>query len=289
MASLTARQTTWRRFLRTRRGVLSLAVLALVLAGALLADFLAPYPPDEVNPRIRLVAPLGISRTGSHHLLGTDQSGRDVASRILAGGRVSLGVAGAALTLALAVGVSVGLLSGYWGGWPDGVMMRLSDVQLAIPTMLLAIALAAALGPSLRNVIVVLAATGWVVFARTVRSTVLSLRELGYVEAARALGATDGRILGQHLLANTWTPIIVLATQQIALMIILESSLSFLGVGAPAGTPSWGTMIADGRDYVMTHAWWLTAFPGLAISLTVLALNAFGDGLRDALDPRLRL
>jgi peptide/nickel transport system permease protein len=269
--------------------VLGLAVLPLVLVGALLAGTLAPYPPEEVNPRIRLVPPLSTSRSGSHHLLGTDQNGRDIASRTLAGARVSLGVAGAALVLAVGVGVSIGLLSGYFGGRLDAVMMRLSDVQLAIPTMLLAIALAAALGPSLRNVVVVLAATGWVVFARTVRSTVLSLRELGYVEAARGLGATDGRILWQHILTNTWTPIIVLATQQIALMIILESSLSFLGVGAPAGTPSWGTMIADGRDYVMTHAWWLTAFPGLAISLTVLALNAFGDGLRDALDPRLRL
>lgn len=265
-------------------------VLLLVIVGvALLAGVLAPYDPQAVNPRMRLVEPLGTSRIETFHALGTDQSGRDMLTRVLYGGRVSLGVAGVAVVLSATFGIVLGLLAGYFGGRLDAVIMRAADVQLAIPTILLGIAIAAALGPSLGNLVVVLAVTSWVIFARTVRASALTLRELAYVEAARALGAGHVRILAIHVLRNAWTPIIVLVTQQTALMIILESSLSFLGVGAPVGTPSWGTMVADGRDYVMTNAWWLTAFPGLAISLTVLAINFFGDGLRDVLDPRLRL
>ncbi len=269
--------------------MVGLAVVGTVVAITLLAGVLAPYDPQYVNPRLRMVPPLSISREATFHLLGTDQSGRDILSRVLFGGRVSLGIAATAVLLAGTVGVVLGILSGYFGGRIDSAIMRIADVQLSIPTILLAIAIAAALGPSLRNLIMVLAITGWVIFARTVRATTLTLRELTYVEAARCLGACNGRILWRHVLRNAWTPIIVLATQQTALMMILESSLSFIGVGAPLGTPSWGTMVADGRDYVMTNAWWLTAFPGLAISLTVLGINFFGDGMRDVLDPRLRL
>ncbi len=277
------------RFLRNRRTTIGLALVVLIVGMALLAGVISPYDPQYLNPSVRLVPPMGISRAGTFHLFGTDQSGRDVLSRVIFGGRVSLGIAGFAVLLAGGLGVVLGVLSGYFGGRLDSILMRIADIQLSIPTILLAIAIAAALGPSLRNLVMVLAVTGWVIFARTVRATILTLRELTFVEAARCLGATDGRILWRHVLRNAWTPIIVLATQQFALMIILESSLSFIGVGAPVGTPSWGTMVADGRDYVMTNAWWLTTFPGLAISLTVLGVNFFGDGMRDVLDPRLRL
>lgn len=277
------------RFLRNRRTMGGLAIVGIIVAITLLAGALAPYDPQNLNPRMRLVPPMGESREATFHLLGTDQSGRDVLSRVLFGGRISLGVAGVAVLLSGSIGILLGILSGYFGGRIDTIIMRIADIQLSIPTILLAIAIAAALGPSLQNLVLVLAITGWVIFARTVRATTLTLREMNYVEAARCLGATNSRILLRHLLRNAWTPIIVLATQQIALMIILESSLSFIGVGAPVGTPSWGTMVADGRDYIMTNAWWLTAFPGLAISLTVLGINFFGDGMRDVLDPRLRL
>lgn len=286
--------TDWRRgfagrFLRSPRIVVGLTLVGVIVGATLLAGVLSPYDPQYVNPRIRLVPPMSFSREATYHLLGTDQSGRDILSRVLFGGRVSLGVAAAAVLLAATTGVVLGILSGYFGGRIDTIVMRIADVQLSIPTILLAIAIAAALGPSLRNLTMVLAVAGWVIFARTVRATTLTLRELNYVEAARCLGASNFRILWRHVLRNAWTPIIVLATQQVALMIILESSLSFIGVGAPVGTPSWGTMVADGRDYVMTNAWWLTAFPGIAISLTVLGINFFGDGMRDVLDPRLRL
>ncbi len=269
--------------------MVGLALVLVIVGVTLLAGVVSPYDPQYVNPRIRMVPPMSLSREGTLHLFGTDQSGRDVLSRVLFGGQISLGVAAVAVLVAGTLGVALGILSGYFGGRMDTIVMRIADIQLSIPTILLAIAIAAALGPNLRNLIMVLAITGWVIFARTVRATTLTLRELTYVEAARCLGAADGRILLRHILRNAWTPVIVLATQQFALMIILESSLSFIGVGAPVGTPSWGTMVADGRDYVMTNAWWLTAFPGLAISLTVLGVNFFGDGMRDVLDPRLRL
>jgi peptide/nickel transport system permease protein len=210
-------------------------------------------------------------------------------SRVLYGGRISLSVATTAVLLGGGFGTLIGLLAGYYGRWFDALTMRLADLQLAIPTVLLAIAIVAVVGRDLVMLSVILAVSTWIVFARTVRGTVLSLREAAFVEAARASGANDRRILFHHILRNTWTPIIVLASQQTALMIILESSLSFIGAGAPTTAPSWGSIVADGRDYVLSGAWWLTTFPGLAIAVTVLAINFFGDGLRDALDPRLRL
>ncbi len=167
--------------------------------------------------------------------------------------------------------------------------MRLVDIQLAIPGILLAISIVAFAGRSLTVLVLVLALSAWIIFARTIRGVALSLRGTAFVEAAQAAGASDLRLIFRHILPNTWTPIIVLGTQQLALLIIFESSLSFIGAGAPADMPSWGTMVADGRDYILTRSWWLTTFPGIAISLVVLAINFFGDGLRDVLDPRLRL
>jgi peptide/nickel transport system permease protein len=277
------------RLLRSRRAVGGLCVLGLIALSVIGAPFLAPADPLDMNPRVRLVPPLQTSAVGTFHLLGTDQVGRDLFSRVLFGGRVSLSVATAAILLGGGFGTVVGLLAGYYGRWFDTLAMRLADLQLAIPTVLLAIAVVAVVGRSLVMLSVILAVSNWIVFARTVRGTVLSLREAAFIEAARASGADDRRIVLHHILRNTWTPIIVLASQQTALMIILESSLSFIGAGAPTTSPSWGSIVADGRDYVLSGAWWLTTFPGLAIAVTVLAINFFGDGLRDVLDPRLRL
>lgn len=278
-----------RRFLRSRRAVIGLAILLLVAFTAVAAPVISPASPQELNPRVKLLPPLETSRVGSFHALGTDQLGRDILSRIFYGGRVSLGIALASVLLGGTFGVLVGLFASYYGGWIDSVTMRLVDVQLAIPSILLAISIVAFAGRSLRVLVLVLALASWIVFARTIRGVALSLKSSAFIEAAQAAGASDSRIIFRHILPNTWTPIIVLGSQQLALLIILESSLSFIGAGAPADMPSWGSMVADGRDYILTRAWWLTTFPGLAISLVVLAINFFGDGLRDVLDPRLRI
>ncbi len=284
-----ARRALARRFLRSRRAVVGAILLLLLAFSAVAAPLLAPAAPQEMNPRVKLVAPLATSKVGSFHLLGTDQVGRDILSRILYGGRISLGIALLAVFIGGTLGVSVGLFAGYFGGWVDTVTMRLADVQLAIPSILLALSIVAFAGRSLGVLLTVLSLAAWIVFARTVRGVTLSLKRAAFVESARSAGASDMRIIFRHILPNAWTPIIVLGTQQLALLIILESSLSFIGAGAPADMPSWGAMVADGRDYILTRAWWLTAFPGLAISLAVLSINFFGDGLRDVLDPRLRL
>lgn len=250
---------------------------------------IAPASSQAINPRVKLVEPLTTSNVGTFHVLGTDQVGRDILSRIFYGGRVSLGLTLLAVFIGGSLGVVLGLFAGYFGGWFDTVIMRLADVQLAIPSILLAIGIVAFAGRSLGVLLIVLALAAWIIFARTIRGVTLGIKSAAFIESARAAGASDLRIIFRHILPNAWTPIIVLGTQQLALLIILESSLSFIGAGVPADMPSWGTMVADGRDYILTRAWWLTAFPGLAISLSVLAINFFGDGLRDVLDPRLRL
>jgi peptide/nickel transport system permease protein len=239
-------------------------------------------------PASKLLPPLSPDRTGVTHLMGTDGLGRDILARVLFGARVSLAVAVGSVAISGAFGLVLGLLAGYYRRL-DAPLMRVADIQLAVPPVLLAIGLAAALGPSLPNLIFVLAITNWVIFARTVRASTLTLRESSFVESARAAGATDPRIIGHHIMRNAWTPAIVVASQRVAQMILLEASLSFLGVGVPVEVPTWGSMVADGRAQILTNNWWVAGFPGLAITLTVLGVNFFGDGLRDVLDPRLRL
>jgi ABC-type dipeptide/oligopeptide/nickel transport system permease subunit len=279
---------TLRQLARGRTSWVGAALLVVVLALALTAPLVAPYSFAEMSLADRLQPPAWLAGGSSAHLLGTDPLGRDMFSRVIWAARTSLSVAGISVLVALFFGVTIGLLSGYYGGWLDMVIMRLADMQLSFPYLLLAIAVMALLQPTLANLIVVLALRSWVVYARTVRSSVLVVKRSEFVEAMVALGASDRRIITRHLAPNVIAPIIVISSFQLAELIIAESSLSFLGLGVQPPTPSWGGMLSQGREY-LTSAWWLGLFPGLAIILTVLGINLFGDALRDALDPRLRV
>ena len=275
------------RGLRTPSGpaLLGLAILAALVLAAVFADQIAPDPGAQ-QLFDRLDAPSWAG--GEHgHLLGTDSLGRDLLARVIHGARVSLTVGLVGVALSGGVGITLGLIAGYLGRRWDRIIMRVADVQQAIPALVLAVAVAAVLKPSISNLIVVLAVTTWFTFTRVVRSEVLSLREMLFVESARVVGADDARIIGRHILPNAAASIIVIATLMIGNLILFEASLSFLGVGVPLTTPTWGRMVFDGIEYVAT-AWWIALFPGLAVMLTVLATNLVGDWLRDALDPRQR-
>jgi peptide/nickel transport system permease protein len=270
------------------RAVFGLTVLLVMGGSAVLAPQIAPWDPARQMLMKRLRPPMWQERGLREHPLGTDHLGRDILSRILYGGRISLGVGLTAVSLSALIGVTLGLLAGFFGGRADALIMRVVDVFLAIPYILLAMGVVFALGPSLLNLILVMGATRWVQFARIVRADVLSIREREFVAGARARGNRALRLLVRHVLPNALTPIIVVATLELAFMIIYESALSFLGLGVQPPTPTWGWMLSDGRNYVAT-AWWLATFPGLAIMLTVLAVNLLGDWLRDTLDPRLKV
>ena len=270
------------------RAVFGLTVLLCMGGAAVFAPQIAPWDPARQLLMKRLRPPMWEARGLREHPLGTDHLGRDILSRILYGGRISLGVGLSAVSLSCLIGVTLGLLAGFHGGRTDAFIMRVVDVFLAIPYILLAMGVVFALGPSLLNVILVMAVTRWVQFARIVRADVLSIREREFVSGARARGGRSFRLLVRHVLPNALTPIIVVATLELAFMIIYESALSFLGLGVQPPTPTWGWMLSDGRNYVAT-AWWLATFPGLAIMLTVLAVNLLGDWLRDTLDPRLKV
>ena len=272
---------------RRRAGAIGLAILVLNVAVALAAPVIAPHDPLDQDVARRLLPPVWLAGGGTAHLLGTDQLGRDILSRIIYGSRISLLIGLLSVALSLPIGVGLGLLAGYFGRRLDDVTMRIADVQLAFPFILLAITIAGVLGPSPKNVILILAVGGWVVYARLARGQVLSLREKEFIEAARSLGGGHARILASHVLPNIASPIVVVGTFSVAQMILLESSLSFLGLGVQPPTPSWGGMLNDGRAYI-TVAWWLTTFPGAAIMLTVLGINFLGDWLRDLLDPQLQ-
>jgi len=278
-----------RSLLRARLAAAGVVILALAVVGAVAAPLLSPHNPRQGDLIDSRLPPMWSDGGVRAHPLGTDMLGRDILSRVIYGSRISLAVGFTAVVIAGAIGVTVGLLSGYYRGRIDDVIMRLADIQLAVPFILFAIAVLAVLGPGLKNLILVLGITGWVTYARVVRAQVLSFREKEFVEAARALGAGDLRIMVRHILPNTFASLIVIASFAVAATILTEAALSFLGLGVPPSVPTWGGMVADGREQILTNRWWMYIFPGAAIMLTVLAINCVGDWLRDYLDPRLRV
>ncbi len=278
----------WHSMVAAKWPLLALAILAAVTVVAAFGPWLAPLDPGRQSIVSRLAAPLTTDPHGMTHWLGSDVLGRDVLSRLLYGARISLLVGLAAITVGGAIGIMAGLLAGYFGGWVDDVMMRLADMQLAFPFILLAIMFLVVLGPGVGNLILVLGIGQWVTYARIVRAETLSLREKEFVEAARALGDSTAAILFRTILPNIVAPLTVIASFNVASVILTEAALSFLGLGVPASVPTWGSMLAESRDTLLANKWWLAVFPGLAIMLTVLSFNIMGDWLRDLLDPRLR-
>jgi ABC-type dipeptide/oligopeptide/nickel transport system permease subunit len=275
--------------LRSHRGAVAGAVItALVLLSSALAPVLAPRDPFAIDPNLRLLPPAWLDGGRWDYPLGTDHVGRDILSRLIYGSRISTVVGLSAVAIAATLGVVLGLIAGFYGGPAQRVILWLADVQIAFPFYLLAISIIAVVGSGFGTIILVFGVAGWVIYARIVRGTVLSLREREFVEAARALGLGNVRILVRHILPNVLTPVIILATLRVASVIVWESGLSFLGLSVPPPTPTWGRMLAEGRAY-LASAWWAATFPGLAIAVTVLGVNMLGDGLRDALDPRLEL
>lgn len=268
------------------RLILPAALLALIVGAACFASVVAPYDPYAQDLTARLLPPVWQSGGTVQHLLGTDDLGRDVLSRILYGAQVSLSVGALAVICRLISGVLIGLVAGYYGGPVRTFFMRLGDIQLALPALVLAIGIIAALGPSARNVIIVLAVAGWVLYARLVVSQVLIVRHQDFIASAKLLGASDIRILWKHLLPNVVPTVIVFASLDLGLMMLTEGSLSFIGLGVQPPQPSWGGMAAEGRALIGT-AWWIATLPGAALVLTVALVNILGEQLRDHLDPRL--
>jgi len=273
-------QDIWRRLRRNRRAMLGLGIVVIIILSALFAPWLAPHEAFDPNPRERLHTP------DSEYWMGTDDLGRDILSRLLYGARVSLQVGLIAVGIAAVIGVLVGAVAGYYGRWIDNLLMRFADMFLAIPSLVLALALISVLKPSLGNVMIAIGITGWVSYARIVRGQFLSLRQQDFVTAAQMVGAGTGRIIFRHILPNAIGPVIVVATFGMASAILSEAGLSFLGLGVQPPNPSWGSMLTVGKRFLQV-APHIATFPGLAILITVLGFNLLGDGLRDALDPRM--
>lgn len=277
------RPSRLRKLVANRGALAGLVILGLVAALGLTAPLVAPHDPNSQEISRRLQAPF----ESGLFPLGTDQLGRDILSRLIYGTRIALVIGLTVVAISGALGVALGLLAGFYGGRLDDAISWVGNVFLAFPFILLAIAVVAVLGGGLKNLIIVLSLTSWMSYMRVIRGEVLALRETAYVEAARTIGLRDGRLLVRHVLPNVMTPVTVIATFEVARMIISESALSFLGLGVEVDIPSWGGMLADGRTYLGT-AWWVATLPGIAIMVTVLAINLLGDWLRDELDPRLQ-
>ena len=294
--STAPRETEFRRELRravrvmveARWPVLAVIILLATAIAAAFGPALAPFDPNRQNLVLRLADPMSSGPDGSVFWLGSDVLGRDVLTRLLYGARVSLLVGIAAIGVGGTIGIVAGLLSGYFGGWVDDLIMRLGDIQLAFPFILLAIMFLVVLGSGIWNLILVLGVGQWVTYARIVRADTLSLREKEFVEAARALGDSTTSIIFRTILPNILGPLTVIASFNVASVILSEAALSFLGLGVPPSVPTWGSMLAESRDTLVANKWWLAVFPGVAIVLTVLSFNILGDWLRDFLDPRLR-
>jgi len=271
----------WPRLARNRFAVAGAIVVLLMLAVALLAPVIVHYSPNEINAWAVLEPP------SLKHWFGTDDLGRDVFSRIIYGARISLLVGFVAAGIAVLIGTILGVVSGFYGGWIDNILMRVVDIMFCFPTFFLILAVITFLRPSIWYIMIVIGLTGWMGVARLVRAETLSIREMDYIMAARCIGCSDRRIIFRHILPNAVSPALVAATLGIAGAILTESALSFLGIGVQPPTPSWGNILTSGKDYI-EFAWWLSLFPGLAILVTVLAYNLLGEGIRDALDPRVK-
>ncbi len=271
---------------KNKMAVIGLAIILLFILLSIVGPCLSPYSPNSDSLALRLRAPGYVDEEGNAYLLGTDYLGRDILTRILYGGRISISVGFAATALSMLIGTFLGLISGLFGKGVDTVIMRLADIQLSFPFILLAVVAAALLKPSMSSIIFILALSGWVRFTRLVRSEVLVLREKEFVQAAKAIGVPTWLTIIRYLLPNVASSIIIMATLEMSRMIIMEATLGFLGLGIPAPTPTWGGMLSDGRSY-FTSAWWVSVFPGLAIFFLVFGINLVGDWFRDYLDPKL--
>ena len=287
-APATTARRSWPRLWRLKWGLVAAVLMLLIVGVSAAAPWIAPYSPVEVDIRHRLAPPAWLDRGTPDHVLGTDQIGRDLLSRMIYGGRVSLLIGVAAVLVSSTIGVLLGLGAGYFGPRVDWTIMTLVNVMLTFPFVLLALAVIAVLGPSLVNMVIVLGVADWPLYARVIRAETMTLRERDFMTAARALGMSHLRIIFRQLLPNLVSVIVVIATLQVARVIILESFLSFLGLGVQPPTPAWGNMLGDGRVY-MLNSWWIAAFPGLAIFITTLTINLMGNALRDWLDPHMRL
>ena len=287
-APATTARRSWRRLWRLKWGLVAAVLMLLIVGVAAAAPWIAPYSPVEVDIRHRLAPPAWMDRGTPDHVLGTDQIGRDLLSRMIYGGRVSLLIGVAAVLVSSSIGVLLGLGAGYFGPRVDWTIMTLVNVMLTFPFVLLALAVIAVLGPSLVNMVIVLGVADWPLYARVIRAETMTLRERDFMTAARALGMSHLRIIFRQLLPNLVSVIVVIATLQVARVIILESFLSFLGLGVQPPTPAWGNMLGDGRVY-MLNSWWIAAVPGLAIFITTLTINLMGNALRDWLDPHMKL
>jgi len=285
-------QLAWEDLKKRPPAMISLIFLIIICLWAIFPSFFTAIftgnDAFEINLRCCYLNPPGFTDVnGNYYLLGTDQQGRDVLSRVIWGSRVSLIVGIAAVFLSGCIGVTLGMVAGYFGGIVDTIISRIIDSALAIPFILLALSMVAILGPSLQNVILAIAVRTWIVYARVIRGTVLSVKENEFVVGAKAVGSRTNRIMFRHILPNVLSPAIVIGTLYLGRMIIIESALSFLGVGVPPPTPTWGGMLAHGREYLDT-AWWIAFFPGVVLMITVLSVNLLGDWLRDALDPKMK-
>lgn len=273
----------WKNLKRNKMALLGLVIIVIIVLLAIFADQIANY--DQVvikqNLRMRLKPP------SAQHWLGTDEFGRDIFARLVHGARVSLKVGILAVGIAIAIGGFLGAVAGYYGGKLDNIIMRIMDIFLAVPSILLAIAIVSALGPNLLNLMIAVSISSVPRYARIVRASVLSIRDQEFIEAARAIGANDARIICRHIIPNSLAPVIVQGTLGVAGAILSTAGLSFIGLGIQPPAPEWGSMLSGGRQY-LRYAWWVTTFPGISIMITILSLNLLGDGLRDALDPRLK-
>ena len=270
-----------RRIVKHTGGMIGFVTLLLLIAIAVFAPFVAPDSPIEITSDV-------LKPPSASHIMGTDNFGRDIFSRVIYGARVSLRMGFIAIAIATVIGTTMGIVAGTYGGWIDSALMRLVDAMMAFPGILLALAITAMLGTGLRNAMIAVGISFIPSFARLVRASTLQVRGTTYVEAAQAIGCRTSRLIYRHILPNVMTPVLVLATLGVASAILIGAALSFLGLGAQPPTAEWGIMLADGRQF-MRSAWWIMAFPGLAITITVMAANLIGDGLRDAFDPRLRI